>query len=129
MLDQIKKLELNNLDFLSKMYQSISYFNGGFQACGLCLAKTKEWVLIMCKIQSLFTSMQWFITLRPDSPKMISIPTIIIYKIILHFGPIHLPLMDRPSIKCVRYKTFFSSEFQKTLWCCSTTCVLQFDQV
>ena len=37
-------------------------------------------------------------------------------------GPIHLPLMDGPSVKCVWYRTIiFSSEFNETLWSCTTT--------
>ena len=38
-------------------------------------------------------------------------------------GPIHLPLTDGPSVKCVWYKTIiFSSECNETWWSCSTIC-------
>ena len=48
----------------------------------------------------------------------------------LALGPIHLPLMDRPSIKFVLCKTFlFLTDFNKTWWNCSTHRVLHHHKV
>ena len=48
----------------------------------------------------------------------------------LHIGQIYLPLMDRPTVKCVIRKPFcFSFEFNENWWSCSYLCVLKLHQV